>query len=190
MPRPPKPRTLRQNRERRDVGVIALQGDAPPVPNAPPGILASLRRAWSDFWASSLAQVVVPASDMQALTRLWRLYDERERAYRAGRAERLVEGSQGQPRLNPLLRYVADLDAEIRQLEDRFGLTPLARLRLGVVLGEAHRSLDDLNALLEADDDETDLRLTYAEPPTADARPGSDQVDGDAARPRARRQAG
>jgi hypothetical protein len=88
VPRLPKPRHLRQNRERRDVGLIPLQADTPAVPNAPAGLLASVRRAWVEFWASPLAQVVVPATDMPALTRLWRLYDERERAYRAGRAER------------------------------------------------------------------------------------------------------
>jgi hypothetical protein len=67
--------------------------------------------------------------------------------------------------LNPLLKHVAALDGEIRQLEDRFGLTPLARLRLGVTFGEAHRSLADLNRALieEVDGDvEDDPRTELA----------------------------
>ena len=65
---------------------------------------------------------------------------------RAARRNRLVAGSKEQPVLSPLLGYVLSLDAEIRQLEDRFGLTPRARLQLGVTFGEAHRSLAELNA--------------------------------------------
>ena len=66
--------------------------------------------------------------------------------WRTARKARLVEGSQGQPRINPLFTTIATMDAEIRQLEDRFGLSPRARLALGIQLGEAHRSLADLNA--------------------------------------------
>lgn len=184
MPRPPKPKPLRQNRERRDLGLVPLECHPAPIPNAPTGLLASVRRTWADFWASPLAQNVVLPTDIPALERLWRLYDERERSSRAARRQRIVVGSQGQPVLHPLLRYVAELDAEIRQLEDRFGLTPLSRLRLGITQGQA---LESLNAVLEADDDQTDLRLTYAAPAAADARRGGDPVDGAVARPRAGR---
>ena len=74
-------------------------------------------------------------------------------------------GSQGQPVLNPLGRQLSSSDAESRQLEDRFGLTPMARLRLGVQIGTAARSLDDLNRQLDHDDqDKTeDPRLQVIE---------------------------
>lgn len=186
MPRPPKPKPLRQNRERRDYGLVPLEQHPMPAPNAPSGLLTSLRRTWTAFWGSPLAQNVVLPTDIPALERLWRLYDERERASRAARRQRIVVGSQGQPVLHPLLRYVGDLDAEIRQLEDRFGLTPLARLRLGITQGQA---LEQLNAVLEADDNDADLRLTYAAPAAADPRDGGDPVDGAVPRPRAGRPA-
>ncbi|MBA3778215.1 MAG: hypothetical protein H0X16_02710 [Chloroflexi bacterium] len=83
---------------------------------------------------------------MPALRRLFALLDERERAYRVSRRALVVEGSMGQPRINPVVGLVATLDAEIRQLEDRLSLTPKARMALGVAFGEAHRSLDALNA--------------------------------------------
>lgn len=36
------------------------------------------------------------------------------------------------------------LDGEIRALEDRFGCSPAARLRLGIRFGQAARTLEDL----------------------------------------------
>ena len=43
------------------------------------------------------------------------------------------------------------LDEEIRQLEDRLGLTPRARLQLGITFSEAAKSLDDLNRMFTGD---------------------------------------
>jgi P27 family predicted phage terminase small subunit len=71
-----------------------------------------------------------------------------------------VRGSKGQQVLNPLARAVATFDAEIRALEDRFGLTPQARARLGVVFGEAHRSLEQINRELEIELEAEDPRLS------------------------------
>jgi phage terminase small subunit len=99
--------------------------------------------------------MVVPATDLPALERLFTLRDERARALRGYRARRLVVTDSGVA-LNPLLRVLKQLDAEIRQLEDRFGLSPIARLRLGVALGEAARSLEEL--LDDDDDDDPDQR--------------------------------
>jgi P27 family predicted phage terminase small subunit len=124
--------------------------------------MAETQSAWEAFWASDVASLVTKA-DVPAVTRLHDLRDERERAYRGYRKERFVTGSTGQPVLNPLAKAMATLDAEIRALEDRFGLTPQARLRLGVVFGEAHRSLDQINRELdieiEAAEDDDDPRL-------------------------------
>jgi P27 family predicted phage terminase small subunit len=63
---------------------------------------------------------------------------------------RVVEGSQGQPRPNPLYKQVQEFQAEARQLEDRFGLSPMSRLRLGITFADAQASLDGLNARLAA----------------------------------------
>jgi phage terminase small subunit len=54
--------------------------------------------------------------------------------------------------LHPLGRMMGVMDSEIRQLEDRFGLNPLARARLGITIGEAARTLADMNRMLEEDD--------------------------------------
>jgi hypothetical protein len=115
------------------------------------------REQWKSYWSSPLSQVAERGTDLPAIQRLFSLRDERERAYRGYRKRRLVLGSKGQKVLNPLGKQMMALDAEIRQLEDRFGLNPKSRAMLGITLGEAKRSLEDLNRELEveivADDD-------------------------------------
>ena len=104
---------------------------------------------WEDFWNSDLSSAVDTKSDQSAVYRLATLIDERERVYKQAKKERLVVGSQGQVVLNPLYSAMLKLDAEIRQLEDRIGMNPKARVSLGISIGQAKKSLSDLNAELE-----------------------------------------
>ena len=73
-------------------------------------------------------------------------------------------GSKGQLVVNPPhCGAMNALDAEIRQMEDRLGLSPKARLQLGISYGDAARSLGALNEALDGDEDgaeEPDPRLT------------------------------
>jgi P27 family predicted phage terminase small subunit len=111
---------------------------------------------WVIFWNSPLASQVEP-SDQGAFRRLFKLYDEIERMWEAIELTgRVVEGSQGQPRPNPLYKQVQEFQAEARQLEDRFGLSPMSRLRLGITFADAQASLDGLNARLAAKMSEMD----------------------------------
>lgn len=125
------------------------------VPDAPAGLLKATREWWVRLWRAPLA-ATYEASDVPALARLASLHDERTRCMQVARKGRLTIGSQGQAVINPLYKHVSVLDAEIRQLEDRFGLSPMARLRLGVQFSEAHKSLDALNAELQSDDADHD----------------------------------
>jgi phage terminase small subunit len=100
--------------------------------------------AWAAFWGQPLARAVEPI-DVAALRRLFDLYDERERTWAAFRKQRFVEGSQGQPVLNPAGRYALELEATIERLERAFGVTPRARLQLGISWSSVQKSLDDLN---------------------------------------------
>lgn len=153
MPGPnPKPADRRQRRNRPAlVSVPATPAAAPPPPE---GLLKASVAAWDALWASPVASTYLE-SDLPALARLFSLIDERTRISAGIGSERLVAGSQGQPRPHPMYAVVTSLDAEIRQLEDRFGLSPKARMQLGVAFGEAHRSLDALNAeFLERNDDD------------------------------------
>ena len=104
---------------------------------------------WEDFWNSDLATAIDPKSDQSAIYRLATLIDERERIYKQAKKDRLVVGSQGQVVLNPLYSAMLKLDAEIRQLEDRMGMNAKARVSLGISIGQAKKTLADLNADLE-----------------------------------------
>lgn len=115
----------------------ALAGYQPPEA----GWLPGTAERWDAFWTTPLAGHVA-ASDLSALRRLFTTYDEVDRMTLAiEETGRVVEGSQGQPRPNPLIKARSELAAEARQLEDRFGLTPLARMRLGISFGQAANSL-------------------------------------------------
>ncbi len=152
MPPARKPAERRQGRHATDLGVVTALPLKSPV--APARLLKSTRSQWESFWVSPMASAVNVASDRPALDRLFTLYDERERAYRGYRKQRVVVGSMGQPVLNPLGKLLQTYDAEIRQLEDRFGMSPKARLNLGATVASTARSLDDLNRRLEHDDED------------------------------------
>ncbi|HEY7823405.1 MAG TPA: P27 family phage terminase small subunit [Acidimicrobiia bacterium] len=152
-----KPVGQRQRRGTPDVGVVAA-GSVRPVPQADLSWREGTVERWVAFFASPLASQVEP-SDEGAFRRLFKLYDEIDRLWEAiEETGRVVPGSQGQPRPNPLFKQVEAFQAEARQMEDRFGLSPLSRLRLGITFADAQASLDGLNArlaakLAEADDD-------------------------------------
>lgn len=191
MPRLPKPKPLRQNTERRDLGLVALDGGLI-VPPAPAEWLAESKTEWQSFWTSPLATALLPVTDEPAVRRLFGLRDERERMMRGIRKARLVPGARGQPRANPLYAQLASFDSEIRQLEDRIGLTPQARLKLGISLGEAQRSLLQIAEAVDVDEAaaKADLLLAYAGPATVIEGPDRGGVDGTQPRPRTRRRTG
>jgi P27 family predicted phage terminase small subunit len=143
-----KPVEKRQGRGTLDVGQVAQVPVLTPEPDVS-WRPATVER-WHDFFSSPVASQV-DVSDQGALRRLFRLYDEIERLWEAVETTgRVVEGSQGQPRPNPLFKQIEGFQAEARQLEDRFGLSPMARFRLGVQFADAHASLDALNERLQS----------------------------------------
>ena len=129
------------------------------IPFPPTGLLKVTSERWVSVWKSAVAALWDDRADMAAIERLFRLYDERERAYRWLRKQRLTAGSKGQPRLSPLASYVDMLDKRIEALEDRLGLSPRGRLQLGTGLADLRGRLDALNAGLEVEAAE-DPRLT------------------------------
>jgi hypothetical protein len=56
--------------------------------------------------------------------------------------------------LNPLYRQISSLEKDIRQLEDRFGMTLASRLKLGITFADAAKSLEEINRRADADVDE------------------------------------
>ena len=151
-----KPAEKRQGRGTADAGLLPRDTGSVAVPQPDQAWTPGTVERWQDFWTSPLAGQV-ETSDHGALRRLHWLYDEIERLILAIEdTGRVVSGSQGQPRANPLYKQVQEFQAEARQLEDRFGLSPKARLQLGITFAEAASSLDALNERLAkrmSDDD-------------------------------------
>ena len=146
MARIPKPAGQRQGHyQSPSLTVVKAESAGFLCPEPPAGLLKSSRETWDQFWSSPIAQAVEMAADGPRLQRWIEAIDERTRVRRVFRRERLVTGSQGQPVLNPLAGYLSTLEREIAAAEPAFGMTPIARLRLGIAIGEARRTAAQLN---------------------------------------------
>lgn len=149
---PKKPADRRQRRNTADVGTvvaIAPQQAGRLVAAADTDWSPEVAEAWSEFWSSPLAGVV-KETDLPALRRLFRYRELTAQAAEHFAAHPMSLGSMGQSVLSPWAQEMHRLEAEVQKLEDRFGLTPMSRLRLGVTFHE-ESSLASRNAQLLED---------------------------------------
>jgi len=161
-----KPASARANRETRDIGLIrAVTVGVPDAPTMPNGadLPDEVRDAWVRFWGSDVSGLVVDA-DRPALDRLFVNYAIHEAMMATWLAEPFTLGSTGQVTSHPAAKEAAALEARISAAEDRFGISPSARLKLGIVLGAAAKSLEEMNRAFQAagdleDEDDLDPRL-------------------------------
>ncbi len=161
MPPLPKRPDRRQRTNATGLGLVEVAPTVEP-PAADRKWLAVTKGQYAAFWASPTAALVLPA-DLPALRRLFAFRDAQERALRAYTAEPVWTGSKGQPVVSGFGAEYARIERLVAPLEDRFGLSPLARLRLGATFGAAAESLDAINAALTGDDGpDDDPRLAGA----------------------------
>lgn len=110
---------------------------------------------WEDYWDSDVAGAAEEA-DLPLVYRLFRYRDEHTRLQMqwAGMAddERVTEGSNRKDalRLHPIADRMRHLEADMLKLEDRLGLSPLSRARLGIEVGNAQITWDQVNKKLES----------------------------------------
>ena len=142
-------------------------------PPLPPEELSDVnKRFWVEFWVSNLARAVDPKSDMPAILRLFELYDGRDRLDEVWRSQQLiVDGvievidklgnvkTQNAIKVNPLRSVIAICDDQIMKLEDRFGLNPLSRLRLGIKFEELSAKMRKAPEREPAEDPRKVLRM-------------------------------
>lgn len=165
---PPKPAGQRRRRNatpgKAQLPAAGRRGPAPKLPGAST-MLSETRAWWKLVWASPAATRWVPA-DLPNLHRLARLHDLVARQFRIVADGPIPHMSERQVfRLADLISgrapdapiaitfespVQAPMLAEIRQLEDRLGLTPMARLRLGWEIAED----DDAGAAATEEKDE------------------------------------
>ena len=157
MPGPVGKRADRRQGHRARAGntppLALVRGSQKPPPPCPGNLLKRSQAEWVRLWKLPIS-IIWDGGDRLVCERMIRLKDEEYRIARAIARRRVVKGSRGQSVQNPLMRRQESLWTEIRQLEDRLGLSPRARLQLGIALGDAYKSLDQLNAGIGADDGE------------------------------------
>jgi len=133
-PQPKKTNDQRAGHRTRAETVLALVPQTKGrTPSLPKGYLPSVRRAWRDYWESPVAQIVSKQTDMMALTD-WAWAEN----------ELMGERASPEPRL-PYLKYLTELVGKLRV---EFGMTPLARTRLSITVGQAKLTMQELNKRL------------------------------------------
>ncbi len=152
----PKEEGARQNRRsKNNLRLLESFDDEQPIPNAPDGLDEDRLEAWSAYFRSPLSGLI-KETDLPVVRRLWGYYQQHADLTEIFDRGRLVPGSQGQPRINPAHDAALKLEGAILRLENELGLTPSARLRLGITFADATNSLEKLTqkALDHTDDDE------------------------------------
>lgn len=135
----------RRQRERGRKNTALIQAYEPAeVPDAPEGLSEELEASWVEFFSSELSGLIKP-TDMPVVRRLWAYYQQHEDLNNIFERSKLVAGSTGQPRMNPAFDGMMKLEGAIYRLENELGLTPSARLRLGITFADATNSIDALN---------------------------------------------
>ena len=123
---------------------------ARPLPRAPEGIGEYARRAWKRYWGSPVSQIVDMDAHGETLRYWARCLDARQKLWGLWRDRPLVKGSHNQVMVNPVWRQIRDLSDEIHRIEEAFGMTPLAQMRLGITFlhqrSLRQRMLDQLDA--------------------------------------------
>lgn len=146
---PQKPAELRQGHPKTAASAaVTVRADERPIPLPPRGLLKRSRQRWLDYWESRVAKAADPVVDLHRVERWIQAVDEYERVLPIFKKTRTVDGSTGQPVLNPLGAYLKSLQGEISRAETELGLTPMARLRLGITYGQARMTAMELNKAL------------------------------------------
>lgn len=131
-----------------------MESDPLEVPDPPRKMLQLTRSVWELVWTSGIASALQP-QDQVSLQRWIRYLDEWNRCEREmtkPRFDRLVAGSRGQLVLNPLIPYMQQLEGLMTKLEDKLGLSPMARARLGLTAAEGQLLANQLNAAVRDQD--------------------------------------
>lgn len=150
----PKPPERAQGHRKRELAVVS-DLPVPAVPRAPKGLRKELKQAWKDYWESDVARASTDV-DLPLIRRLFRLRERFEVAMEVAEKAPAVKGSTGQIRVSPFMDMATQLNTQILRIENELGLTPLSRARLGIAVGEAQLTLEELNRSVDNHDYEAE----------------------------------
>lgn len=124
-------------------------------PEPPPKLLAWTRSRWDAFWDSEVSHATGEA-DVWAVEVFFTALDDWRRCVNAARKTPFIEGSQGQPRINPMADRADRLMSKLPALAAEIGASPLARSKLAIDMGNAAKTIEDLTREAQIDDDPAD----------------------------------
>lgn len=114
----------------------------PPAPEPPSHLGPIGRRYWEDLWVAG-AEVYNRQTDAASIDRYCSLQERRIKFLRLLEDEGYTTvGSQGQTVAHPAAKLLTDVEAKLTPLEDRLGLNPDSRMRLGIAAIETKSRLD------------------------------------------------
>ena len=125
----------------------------PDAPKCPKGLLPVIRKEWVEYWASPVARAA-DGVDLPVIRRLFCYRDELLRASKLWNGlnplDRWPESARGAPIQHPMLRRMEKLEELVVRLETQLGLTPMARARLGIELGNAELTWNQVREVTNA----------------------------------------
>lgn len=114
----------------------------PPPPDPPPHLGPVGRNYWTALWEAG-AEAYNRVTDAPAIDRYCSLQERRVRFLNILDTEGYTDvGSKGQTIAHPVARLLSDVEQKLTPLEDRLGLNPDARLRLGIAAIEKKSRLE------------------------------------------------
>ena len=126
---------------------------APPLPEQLRKLPEDLVLRWSQLWTSPVAAVLDPVSDLEPMTRLFRLYALQRKMM--GALEQHIEWLEDglTEHFDPAWgRNALGFASEVRQLEQTLGITPRGRLVIGAAVAAAGKGQPVVEARDDADD--------------------------------------
>ncbi len=117
-------------------------------PPCPDGLNAAAARVWSLFWDSSISRLLDPV-DVPAVERYVQCLTMRDELEEELKTEGIKLG-----RHRAIRALLNSRIGEIAKFEERFGIGPLPRMRLGVAYGDADRALEQMQQRYEEPSDE------------------------------------
>ncbi|GGM78313.1 hypothetical protein GCM10012275_56200 [Longimycelium tulufanense] len=133
-----RPRTAKQ----RTNPLPAASTGSTIIPEPPATLDITGRELWSELWRRG--ESVYTATDALTIERYCSLADRRALYLALLREEgHVTTGSTGQLVAHPAAKLLADVESRMLALEDRLGLNPDSRIRLGLGAAELRSELDD-----------------------------------------------
>lgn len=129
----------------------SLQAAAEAPPPAPSHLTPEAVKVWTEVWEAGGAAYNV-RTDARLIERYSELTARRLVLLETLTAEGWTTvGSQGQQAVHPAARILSDVEGKLQSLEDRLGLSPESRIRLGIATVERESKLSAFMRGQEAD---------------------------------------